>query len=138
MCSCFLKSGLRYFKLKWHIRIFISHIKRWVSNTVVLLKNKWENELRIRNHYVRHPSLINTVQYGMVCLLNLFLMELGFQTNASQNGPNRKRPHFRLKRPQFSVKTAPYKKSSVKTAPNRKVSVVLCEFSINLNDLTSR
>jgi len=63
---------------------------------------------------------------------------LPVKTARAENGPSPKRPYFRLKRPQFSVKTAPYQKSSVKTAPNGKVSVVSFDFSINLNDLTSR
>ena len=68
----------------------------------------------------------------------LLLPGLPVKTAPVENGPSPKRPHFQLKRPQFSVKTAPYQKSSVKTAPNRKVSVVFCEFSFNLKDLTSR
>ena len=67
-----------------------------------------------------------------------YLFWLPVKTAPVENGPSPKRPHFRLKGPQFSVKTAPYQKSSVKTAPNRKVTVVFCEFSFNLYDLTSR
>ena len=55
---------------------------------------------------------------------------LPVKTAPIENGPSPKRP-------QFSDETAPYFKIVGQNDPKQKNNVVLCEFSINFNDLTS-
>ena len=53
---------------------------------------------------------VKLVELSNECLLSFgtLILWLPVKTAPVENGPSPKRPHFRLKRPQFSVKTAPY------------------------------